>query len=140
VISWATPWIDPGASTAELHVIDLETGAVHDLGRIEREARSPTWWRVDSAWHLAYTAITPPGSVGGFAVFDLTVPAAGAAAEHRNLTAGMAVCPTYLVQVADRPPLALFAVGLDTAIWRLDPRSSGSGGCPPGTAVWTRCR
>jgi dipeptidyl aminopeptidase/acylaminoacyl peptidase len=33
----------------------------------------------------------------------------------------MAVCPTRLVQVADGAPLALFAVGLDTAIWRLDP-------------------
>jgi hypothetical protein len=33
----------------------------------------------------------------------------------------MAVCPTELAQVADGPPLALFADGLDTAIFRLDP-------------------
>jgi dipeptidyl aminopeptidase/acylaminoacyl peptidase len=33
----------------------------------------------------------------------------------------MAVCPTELAQVADGPPLALFADGLDTAIYRLDP-------------------
>jgi hypothetical protein len=123
VTSWATPEIDPGASTAELHVVDPQTGAVRDLGGAGLEARSPAWWSADGAWHLAYLAITPPGSVGGFAVFDLTLPAvgAGAAAEHRNLTARMAVCPTCLVQVADGAPLALFAVGLDTAIWRLDP-------------------
>ena len=69
----------------------------------------------------AYLAVTPPGPVGGFAVFDVTVPAAGAAGEHRNLTAGMAVCPAELVQVAGGPPLALFADGLDTALYRLDP-------------------
>ncbi len=55
------------------------------------------------------------------AVFDVTVAAAGPAGEHRNLTAGMAVCPAELVQVADGPPLALFADGLDTALYRLDP-------------------
>jgi dipeptidyl aminopeptidase/acylaminoacyl peptidase len=121
VISWATPEIDPGASAAELHVIDPRTGAVRDLGPIEMEARSPAWWQAADGWHLAYLAITPPGSVGGFAVFDVIVRAAGAAAEHRNLTAGMAVCPTELAQVADGPLLALFADGLDTAIYRLDP-------------------
>jgi dipeptidyl aminopeptidase/acylaminoacyl peptidase len=120
VISWATPEIDPGASTAELHVVDPQTLAVHDLGRVEWDARSPAWWSADGAWHLAYLAVTPPGSVGGFAVFDLAVPAAGAAADRRNLTAGMAVCPTHLVQVSGGAPLALFADGLDTAIWRLD--------------------
>jgi dipeptidyl aminopeptidase/acylaminoacyl peptidase len=121
VISWACPDIYPGASTAELHVVDPATGAVNDLGRIELEACSLAWWRVDGAWHLAYLAVTPPGSVGGLAVFDLTVPEAGAAAERRNLTAGMTVCPTRLVQAADGVPLALFADGLDTAIYRLDP-------------------
>jgi dipeptidyl aminopeptidase/acylaminoacyl peptidase len=121
VISWACPEIYPGASTAELHVVDQQTRAVHELGRVELEARSLAWWSVDDAWHLAYLAVTPPGPVGGLAVFDLTVPAAGAAAEHRNLTAGMTVCPTRLVQVADGLPLALFADGLDTAIYRLDP-------------------
>jgi dipeptidyl aminopeptidase/acylaminoacyl peptidase len=121
LISWACPDIYPGASTAELHVVDPETGAVNDLGRIELEACSLAWWRVGGAWHLAYLAVTPPGSVGGLAVFDLTVPEAGAAAECRNLTAGMTVCPTRLVQAADGVPLALFADGLDTAIYRLDP-------------------
>jgi dipeptidyl aminopeptidase/acylaminoacyl peptidase len=121
VISWACPDIYLGASTAELHVVDPETGAVNDLGRIELEACSLAWWRVDGAWHLAYLAVTPPGSVGGLAVFDLTVPEDGTAAECRNLTAGMTVCPTHLVQAADGVPLALFADGLDTAIYRLDP-------------------
>jgi dipeptidyl aminopeptidase/acylaminoacyl peptidase len=35
----------------------------------------------------------------------------------------MDVCPAGLVQVADGPPLALFAAGLDTEIRRLDPGS-----------------
>lgn len=121
VISWATPEIDPGASTAQLHLVDPQTGTVHDLGRIEHEARSLAWWSVDGGWHLAYLAVTPPGSVGGAAAFDLSVPAAGAAAEHVNLTADMEACPTDLVQVADGPPLALFAAGLDTVIFQLDP-------------------
>lgn len=33
----------------------------------------------------------------------------------------MTVCPAELVQITDGPPLALFADGLDTAIYRLDP-------------------
>jgi hypothetical protein len=37
------------------------------------------------------------------------------------VTAGMAVCPAELVQVTGRPPLALFADGLDTALYQLDP-------------------
>jgi dipeptidyl aminopeptidase/acylaminoacyl peptidase len=60
-----------------------------------------------------------PEPFGGDAVYDVDVSAA--AAVHRDLTAGMAVCPTELAQVADGPPLALFADGLDTAIFRLDP-------------------
>jgi hypothetical protein len=84
VISWACPDVYPGAATAELHVVDPQTGAAHGLGQLELEARSLAWWSVDGGWHLAYLAVTPPASVGGLAVFDLTVPATGAAAEHRN--------------------------------------------------------
>lgn len=62
-----------------------------------------------------------PGPNGGRAVFDVPVSAAGAAGNHRNLTGDMAVCPTCLAQVTDRPPLALFADGLDTAVYQLDP-------------------
>jgi dipeptidyl aminopeptidase/acylaminoacyl peptidase len=40
---------------------------------------------------------------------------------HDDLTEGMRVCPARLAQVADGPPLALFADGLDTAICELDP-------------------
>jgi dipeptidyl aminopeptidase/acylaminoacyl peptidase len=133
VISWACPQDEPGAFTAQLHVVDPETGKVCDLGRIGLDARSPAWWSTDGRWHLAYLAVTPPGPIGGLAVFDVTVPGAGAGAgvgaaeelrdleEHRNLTAGMTVCPAELVQLADGPPLALFADGLDTALYRLDP-------------------
>ncbi len=117
VISWATPDKDPGVQTNELHVADLETGAVHDLGQVGTEARSPAWWQADGGWHLAYLARTE--RFGGYAVYDVAVPAA--AAVHRDLTEGMAVCPTDLAQVTDGPPLALFADGLDTAIYRLDP-------------------
>jgi dipeptidyl aminopeptidase/acylaminoacyl peptidase len=117
VISWADPDNDPGATTGELHVVDLETGMARGLGRIGTEARSPVWWQADGRWHLAYLAMPEP--FGGDAVYDVDVSAA--AAVHRDLTAGMAVCPTELAQVADGPPLALFADGLDTAIFRLDP-------------------
>ncbi|AWS42515.1 S9 family peptidase [Streptosporangium sp. 'caverna'] len=123
VISWACPELDSSASAAALHVVDPATGAVYDLGRIAWQACSPTWWNVHDVWHVAYLAVTPPGTVGGLAVFDVTVPAGDTAGEHRNLTAGMAVCPTDLAQVADGPPLALFADGLDTAIYRLDPEA-----------------
>ncbi|MFG1973024.1 S9 family peptidase [Nonomuraea fuscirosea] len=132
VLTWATPELDPGCATGELHVIDPATGAVRDLGRAGLEASALTWWHDDDgSRHLCYLATTPPGPVGGRAVFDLTVPAtdlldrtvpgAGPAADHRNLTEGMAVCPSGLAQCADGPPLALFADGLDTGIFRLDP-------------------
>ena len=116
-ISWAGPEKDPGVTTSELHVVDLETGTARDLGRIGTEARSPVWWQADGCWHLAYVAMPEP--YGGDAVYDVAVSAA--AAVHRDLTAGMAVCPTELAQVSGGPPLALFADGLDTAIYRLDP-------------------
>lgn len=121
VISWACPQDEPGAFTAMLHVVDLDTGNVRDLGRIGLDARSPAWWNDGRHWHLAHLAVTPPGLIGGMAVFDAAVPAEGAAGEHRHLTAGLPVCPAELVQVADGPPLALFADGLDTVVYRLDP-------------------
>ena len=117
VISWESPDKDPGIQTNELHMVDLETGVVIELGRIETMARSPAWWRADGSWHLSYLAM--PGPFGGYAVYDIAVPAS--AVVHRDLTEGMAVCPADLAQVTDGPPLALFADGLDTAIYRLDP-------------------
>jgi dipeptidyl aminopeptidase/acylaminoacyl peptidase len=120
VISWASPEMDPGVTTSELHVVDPQTGTVCDLGRIGPRARSPVWWQADGSWHLAYLARPGPfGGYGGYAIYDVAVTAA--AAVHRDLTEGMAVCPAGLAQVADGPPLALFADGLDTAICRLDP-------------------
>ncbi|MEV4163410.1 S9 family peptidase [Nonomuraea dietziae] len=121
VLSRPTPELDPVSPTFELHVVDPETGKVQKLGRGALEASSPTWWSADGGWHLCYLATTPPGPVGGRAVFDLAVPENGAAQEHHNLTRGMAMCPSSLAQVADGQPLALFADGLDTAIHRLDP-------------------
>jgi len=116
VISWVSREIDQGAMTNELHIIDPDTGVVHDLGRVAGHARSPAWWTDDGTWHLAYLA--EPDPWGGFAVYD-TVP--GAPDSPRDLTNGMDVCPTDLAQVADGPPLALFESGLDTEIHRLDP-------------------
>lgn len=123
VLSWATPELDPCSSTCALHVVDPETGKVQNLGQAALEASSPIWWNTGGIWHLCYLATTPPGPVGGRAVFDLTVPETGTAEAHRNLTSGMTVCPSGLAQVADEPPLALFADGLDTAIYRLDPET-----------------
>ena len=98
-------------------MVDLETGTARGLGRIGTEGRSPVWWQAYGSWHLAYLAMAEP--FGGDAVYDVVVSAA--AAVHRDLTEGMAVCPTELAQVTGGPPLALFADGLDTAIYRLDP-------------------
>ncbi|WP_328814624.1 alpha/beta hydrolase family protein [Nonomuraea cypriaca] len=123
VLSWATPDIDPVDFVSELHVVDPESGKVQHLGRTALEASSPAWWIIGSTWHLSYLAVTGPGPVGGRAVFDVTVPATGAAVEHRNLTIGMTVCPSGLAQVPHDQPLALFAEGLDTAIYRLDPEA-----------------
>ena len=72
VISWASPDIDPGASTNELHVLDPQTGAVRDLGRIERWAESLAWWSADGIWHLAYLAMS--GSNGGRPSLTSTCP------------------------------------------------------------------
>jgi dipeptidyl aminopeptidase/acylaminoacyl peptidase len=121
VISWACPHDEPGAFTAELHVVDPDTGTARGLGPVGLDARSPAWWPDAGRWHVAYLAITPPGPVGGMAVFDVAVPDPVTRGEHRNLTAGLDVCPVGLAQVADGPPLALFADGLDTAVYRLDP-------------------
>ncbi|MEO3792450.1 hypothetical protein ABGB14_19730 [Nonomuraea sp. B10E15] len=123
ILSWATPEPDPGCLACEVHAVDLDTGKVQALGEAASQASSPTWWRADGAWHLCYLATTLPGPVGGRAVFDLAVPEIGSPGEHRNLTSGMTVCPSGLAQVAAGPPLALFADGLDTAIYRLDPET-----------------
>ncbi|MER5635513.1 S9 family peptidase [Kitasatospora sp. NPDC002227] len=119
VLTWSTPELDPGVLTARLHLVDPGTAVVHDLGPVGVEAGSPVWWHHDGRWHLAHLAVTPGHLVGGLAVLDTVPPAA----EYRNLTADLPVCPAELVQVADGPPLALFADGLDTALYRLDPGS-----------------
>jgi dipeptidyl aminopeptidase/acylaminoacyl peptidase len=132
VLTWADPDED-GALAAELHTIDVATGKVHDLGPVGSEASSPSWWRSDDTWHLSYLAVTPPGLVGGTAVFDLVVPGevpgdvpdSGPAQEHRHLTAGMDMCPMELVQIADGAPLVLVADGLDTALFQPAPDQSG---------------
>jgi dipeptidyl aminopeptidase/acylaminoacyl peptidase len=121
VLTWATPDLDPGLLEPGLHLLDLDSGATQDLGSAEVVASSLVWWHAEAGWHLAYLATTPPGLVGGAAVFDVAVPTSGTAGAHRNVTAGMSVCPSELVQIDSGAPLALFADGLDTAIHRLDP-------------------
>lgn len=123
VLSWSTPELDPGVLTAQLHLVDPETAAVQDLGAVGIEAESPVWWNHHGVWHLTHLAVTPPHLVGGLAAIDTVPPTTGPALDHRNLTEGMTVSPTELVQSADGPPLALFADGLDTALYRLDPQS-----------------
>ncbi|HEX3789088.1 MAG TPA: prolyl oligopeptidase family serine peptidase [Pseudonocardiaceae bacterium] len=121
VLSWATPEFDPGFRTAELHLVDLAGGPTRELGPAELEAAQLTWWSTGNGWRLAYLGVTPPGLIGGWAVFDLPTLdlAAEGLAEHRNLTAGLAACPLEMVQAAT--PLVLVAHGLDTAIHRLTP-------------------
>lgn len=120
VISWASPLDDPGAYTARLHAVDLETGGVRDLGAIGVDACSPVWWKHEEAWHIAYIAM-PPGMTVGFAIFDVAVSDSDTEGVHRHLTAGLGACPIELVQVVEGSPLALFAEGLDTAVYRLEP-------------------
>ena len=50
-------------------------------------------------------------------------PADDGLAQPLNLTPGLDVCPVVLAEVANGPPLALFADGLDTALYRVDPGS-----------------
>ncbi|MDQ7909736.1 S9 family peptidase [Phytohabitans sp. ZYX-F-186] len=121
VLTWSTPDIDPGLVEPALHLFDPDSGVTRDLGPAAAGASSLVWWRAGDGWHLAYVAKTPPGLVGGRAVLDVAVPVDGPVGEHRNLTAGMTVCPTHLVQVDAGVPLVLVADGLDTAIHRLDP-------------------
>jgi dipeptidyl aminopeptidase/acylaminoacyl peptidase len=121
VLSWSHPDIDPGNREAALHVVEPATGTVTELGAVGHDARTPAWWRDDDGWHVAYVSRPLGELVGGDAVFDVAVPQAGPAAGHRDLTAGTAGCPTGLAQVADGPPLALFADRLDTVVRRLEP-------------------
>jgi dipeptidyl aminopeptidase/acylaminoacyl peptidase len=116
VISWAEPLEDPGAFTARLHVVGIGTGKTSDLGAIGLDAGTPAWWRDgEEVWHVAY--IATPVDQRGAVVFDATDSAAG----HQDLTSSMDLCPVQLAQVAHGGPLALFAEGLDTAVYRLDP-------------------
>ncbi|MFF1611007.1 S9 family peptidase [Amycolatopsis sp. NPDC058278] len=115
VLTWSAADREPGMYEPALHLLDPATGARQELGVPARESSSLTWWRDETGWHLAYLGITPPGLIGGTAVF--------AAGDHRNLTAGMSVCPVELGESGDGSLLALFAEGLDTTIRRLDPAS-----------------
>jgi hypothetical protein len=107
-----------------LHVVDPQTGTVRDLGRIGPRARSPVWWQADGSWHLAYLARPEAlGGYGGYAVYDVAVTAA--AAVHRDLTEGMAVCPADLAQVA---PWLRLRMGLFDQRYR----QAGTAGAPGG--------
>jgi dipeptidyl aminopeptidase/acylaminoacyl peptidase len=116
VMSWECPEYEPGVFTSRLHIADLDDGTAADLGPLGLEADSPVWWQGVGGWHVAWLEMVPPGE--GTAVLDITVSAPTA---PENLTAGLTVCPDRLVQVADGPPAALFADGLDTALYRLEP-------------------
>lgn len=118
VLTWATPELDPGLVHPALHLLDLSSGQVRDLGPVPAGAHSPVWWRGED-WHLSYLALTPPRLHAGTAVFDLRPDGSEPATPHRNLTAGMPACPAELVQADGGGPLVLVADGLDTAIHRL---------------------
>ena len=120
VLSQECPDRDPGAFTGRLHIADPDAGTAVDLAKAGSEACSPAWWQGTDGWHVAWLAAVPPADAT--AVLDVAVPADGTAAgESVDLTAGMTACPGELVQVAAGPPVALFAEGLHTALFRLDP-------------------
>lgn len=116
VLTWSVADREPGFFEPGLHLVDLATGALLDLGAPALEASALTWWRDDSGWRLGYLGLTPPGLVGGQAVFEVEGPGA-----HRNRTAGLPRCPIDLAGTGGGPPLALFAEGLDTTVRRLEP-------------------
>lgn len=120
VVSRDCPEDEPGAFTGRLHITDLDAGTAVDLGRLGFEARSPAWWQGRDGWHVAWLAAVAPANA--LAVLDVAVPVGGTAAGAPvDLTAGMTACPGELVQVAGGSPVALFAEGLDTALYRLNP-------------------
>jgi dipeptidyl aminopeptidase/acylaminoacyl peptidase len=119
VVSRDCPEDEPGTFTGRLHIADLDAGTVVDLGRLGNDARSPVWWQGTDGWHVAWLAAVHTDATG---VFDAVVPGDGTApGEPVGLTAKMTACPDELVQVTGGPPVALFAEGLDTALYRLDP-------------------
>jgi dipeptidyl aminopeptidase/acylaminoacyl peptidase len=125
VISWECPEYEPGAFTSRLHHVTLDTtspadSAVTDLTGLGVEARSPAWWCGTDGWHVAWHEYVPSGNAS--CVLDLAVAADGTAAGGpADLTAGLPACPDTLAQVTSGPPMALFAEGLDTGLFRLDP-------------------
>ncbi len=120
VVSRDCPEDEPGAFTGRLHITDLDAGNAVDLGRLGFEARSPAWWKGGDGWHVAWLAAVAPANAS--AVLDVAVPVGGTAAGAPvDVTAAMSACPGELVQVAGGPPVALFAEGLDTALYRLNP-------------------
>lgn len=120
VVSQDCPEEEPGAFTSRLHTADPDAGTTVDLCQPGGAARSPAWWQGADGWHLAWLAAVPPADAT--AVLAIAVPADGtAASEPVDLTAEMNACPEELVQVAGGPPAALFAEGLDTALYRVDP-------------------
>jgi hypothetical protein len=120
VVSWDCPEFEPGIFTSRLHLVGLDDGCSGGPGPRGFEARSPAWWQGADGWHVAWLAGEPPGE--GTAVLDVAVPSDRTTArEPRVVTAGITACPAELVQVTGGPPAALFAEGLDTALYRLDP-------------------
>ena len=119
VLTWSRPEDEPGAFDPRLHLVDPVTDKVTDLGPAELGAEGAAWWRAADGWHVCYRALTPPLRFAR-TVVDLVPGEDGA---HKDLAEGMTVCPLELAQVTGGPLLALFADGLDTAVYRLDPDS-----------------
>jgi dipeptidyl aminopeptidase/acylaminoacyl peptidase len=117
VLTLPSSELDPGLLEPRLHLFDPATGETTELRPPPSMAEQPAWWREDTGWHLACLALTPPGMIGGMAVFDIDL----STGRHRNLTERLPACPTELVQVAEGAPLVVLADGLDTTINRLGP-------------------
>ena len=140
VISWACPHDEPGAFTAVLHLVDPARGQTRELGpagwtraRPRGGTTAPT-----GTWPTWPSPPRPGRRPGRLRRHRTRRRRSRQWPSHSNLTAGMDVCPVELAQVAGGPPLALFADGLDTALYRLDPGAQRFRQCPPGRAASTR--
>ncbi|SDM59623.1 S9 family peptidase [Allokutzneria albata] len=118
LLSWPDTELDACFVDSAVHVVDLSTRETREICRTPASPSGLTWWRSGDDWRLAFLATTPPGPVGGEAVFSVDEPG-----QPDNLSAGMPMCPISLAAPASGGLLALFAHGLDSALHRIDTRT-----------------
>lgn len=115
--TWPTPELDERAGHGTLWLVGADGAGLRRVGPAPAGLRDLVWSAGDR--RLLALAAAAPGGVAGAALFAID-PAAGAT---RRLTDDLAGCPTALLGLRDGDPLAIVAVGLDSAVHRLDPES-----------------